>query len=148
MPQLPLSKVSLEDYRQQEQTAEFRSEYRDGEIVPMTGGSINHNRIVRNLIRLLDTAFLENKNFEVFPSDLRIWIPQYRRATYPDISVVSGEVVFNDDRADEILNPYLMVEVLSKSTENYDRGNKFLAYRSINTLREYLLVSRFAPIKN
>lgn len=132
---------TLDEYRALEEKAEFKSEYDDGEIIPMSGGTIDHNRIVRNLVRILDTAFWQ-KPYEVFTSDLRLWIPQYRKGTYPDVMVIEGNPVLNDDRTDEILNPCLIVEVLSKSTEGYDRGDKFLYYRSIPEFREYLLVSQ------
>ena len=138
----PESKTyTLDEYRALEATAEFRSEYDRGEIIPMSGGTIDHNRIVRNLVSILDTAFRQ-KPYEVFTSDLRLWIPQYRKGTYPDVMVIAGNPVFNENRTDEILNPCLIGEVLSKSTEGYDRGNKFLYYRSIPEFKEYLLVSQ------
>ncbi len=132
---------TLDEYRALEETAEFRNEYHDGRIIPMSGGTIDHNRIVRNLVRILDTAFRQ-KPYEVFTSDLRLWISQYRKGTYPDVMVIAHKPVFNDNRTDEVLNPCLIVEVLSKSTEGYDRGDKFLYYRSIPEFREYLLVSQ------
>ena len=132
---------TLDEYRALEETAEFRNEYHDGRIIPMSGGTIDHNRIVRNLVRILDTAFRQ-KPYEVFTSDLRLWISQYRKGTYPDVMVIADKPVFNDNRTDEILNPCLIGEVLSKSTEGYDRGNKFLYYRSIPEFKEYLLVSQ------
>ncbi|MGK7876240.1 MAG: Uma2 family endonuclease [Xenococcaceae cyanobacterium] len=137
----PSQTYTLDEYRALEETAEFRSEYHDGNIIPMTGGTINHNRIVCNLVRILDIAF-KQQPYEVFTSDLRLWIPQYRQATYPDVMVIAGEPVLNDNRTDEVLNPCLIVEVLSKSTEGFDRGDKFLYYRSIPEFREYLLVSQ------
>ena len=132
---------TLDEYRALEETAEFRNEYHDGRIIPMSGGTIDHNRIVRNLVRILDTAFRQ-KPYEVFTSDLRLWISQYRKGTYPDVMVIADKPVFNDNRTDEVLNPCLIVEVFSKSTEGYDRGDKFLYYRSIPEFREYLLVSQ------
>jgi Uma2 family endonuclease len=132
---------TLDEYRALEETAEFHSEYHDGRIIPMSGGTIDHNRVVRNLVSILDTAFRQ-KPYEVFTSDLRLWIPQYRKGTYPDVMVIADKPVFNDNRTDEILNPCLIVEVLSKSTEGYDRGDKFFYYRSIPEFREYLLVSQ------
>ncbi len=132
---------TLDEYRALEETSEFRSEYHDGRIIPMSGGTIDHNRIVRNLVRILDTA-IRQEPYEVFTSDLRLWIPQYRKGTYPDVMVIADRPVFNDNRIDEVLNPCLIVEVLSKSTQGYDRGDKFLYYRSIPEFREYLLVSQ------
>jgi len=131
-----------DEYRELEETAEFRNEYRDGEIVQMTGGSINHSRIIRNLSRVLGNL-LEGQPYELFHNDLRLWIPRYRRGTYPDVMVIEGEPVFNEGRSDEILNPMLIVEVLSKSTNNFDKEDKFRFYRSIPELREYVLVSQY-----
>ena len=133
---------SPDEYREFEETAEFRNEYRDGEIVQMSGGSINHSRIIRNLSRVLGNL-LEGQPYELFHNDLRLWIPRYRRATYPDVMVIEGEPVFNEGRSDEILNPMLIVEVLSKSANNFDKEDKFRFYRSIPELREYVLVSQY-----
>jgi Uma2 family endonuclease len=133
---------SPDEYRELEETAEFRNEYRDGEIVQMTGGSINHSRIIRNLSRVLGNL-LEGQPYELFHNDLRLWIPRYRRGTYPDVMVIEGEPVFNEGRSDEILNPMLIVEVLSKSTKDFDKEDKFRFYRSIPELREYVLVSQY-----
>jgi len=97
----PTKTLSLEEYRNLETSAETKHEYHDGEIIEMTGGSINHNRLVRNLIRLLDNA-LRKTIYEVFPSDLRLWIPQYNRGLYPDLMIIAGEPLFSDNRNDEI----------------------------------------------
>lgn len=132
---------SLEEYYNLEENSEFRHEYHQGEITKTTGGTINHNRIIRNLVRILDLAF-QNTNYEVFISDLRLYIPAHNKATYPDIMVIEREVMLNNNRQDEVLNPCLIIEVLSPSTENYDRGDKFRYYRSIPTLKQYLLISQ------
>lgn len=130
-----------DEYRQLEETAEFRSEYRDGEIVKMTGGTINHSQIIGNIYAFLKSA-LRGKNARPFMSDLRLWIPRYRRGTYPDVMVVEGELVCTEGRKDEILNPVLIVEVLSKSTKDFDKDDKFRLYRSIPEFREYVLVNQ------
>ncbi|HEY9296787.1 MAG TPA: Uma2 family endonuclease [Phormidium sp.] len=130
-----------DEYRDLEETAEFRNEYRDGEIVQMTGGSINHSQIIGNIYAFLKSA-LRGKNARPFMSDLRLWIPRYRRGTYPDVMVVEGELVCTEGRKDEILNPVLIVEVLSKSTKDFDREDKFRFYRSIPEFREYVLVNQ------
>ncbi|MEZ2248498.1 Uma2 family endonuclease [Microcoleus sp.] len=132
---------TLDEYRELEETAEFRNEYRDGEIVQMTGGTINHSRIIRNLSRILGNL-LEGQPYELFHNDLRLWIPRYRRGTYPDVMVIAGDPIFNDGRKDEILNPVLIVEVLSKSTKDFDKEDKFRFYRSIPEFREYVLVNQ------
>ncbi len=142
LTQTPQRTYTPEEYRKLEKTAEFRSEYRDGEIVPMTGGTINHNRITGSIYAFLKYA-LRGKNAEPFMSDLRLWIPRYRRGTYPDVMVISGKPVFNEGRNDEVLNPTLILEVLSNSTEDFDRTNKFRFYRSIPEFREYILVDRY-----
>ncbi|MCL1475716.1 Uma2 family endonuclease [Argonema antarcticum] len=133
---------TLEEYRKLEETADFRSEYHDGEIIAMTGGTINHNRIIRNLGRVLGNL-VRGKEYEIFLSDLRLWIPAYRRGFYPDVMAIAGKPILNEDRKDEVLNPSLIVEVLSNSTRDFDRGKKFRFYRSIPTLREYLLIDQY-----
>lgn len=133
---------TADEYRQLEETAEFRSEYRDGEIVQMTGGTIERSRIIRNLSRVLGNL-LEGQPFEIFHNDLRLWIPRHRRGTYPDVMVIEGEPVFSEGRSEEILNPIMIVEVLSKSTTDFDREDKFRFYRSIPEFREYVLVSQY-----
>jgi Uma2 family endonuclease len=134
---------SLDDYRRFEAESVERHEYRDGEVVTMTGGSATHNKIVLAIVSWLLNQ-LDSK-YEVFASDLRLWLPQYNRATYPDVMVVEGEPVFQEQRSDEILNPTLIVEVLSPSTAACDRGDKFRRYRSIPSFAEYLLVSQGEP---
>lgn len=142
LTETPKKTYTLEEYRQLEESAEFRNEYHNGEIIAITGGSINHNRIIGNIFAYLKFA-LRAKNAEVFMTDLRLWIPRYRRGTYPDVMVISGEPVFNEKRNDEILNPSLIIEVLSKSTQEYDKADKFRFYRSIPEFSEYLLVSQY-----
>ncbi|HIK30129.1 MAG TPA: Uma2 family endonuclease [Oscillatoriales cyanobacterium M59_W2019_021] len=131
-----------EEYRQLEATAEFRHEYRDGVIVKMPGGTINHNRITGNVYAFLKFA-LRGKDAEPFTSDLRLWIPQFRRGTYPDVMVIRGEPIFHEGRQDEVLNPSLIVEVLSKSTEEFDLEDKFRFYRSIPQFCEYVLINQY-----
>ncbi|GCA91996.1 Uma2 family endonuclease [Microcystis aeruginosa] len=137
----PPKTISLEEYRNLETIAEVKQEYHDGEIIEMTGGSINHNSILINLIVLLKLA-LRGTNYRLQSSDLRLWIPQYNRGLYPDLMLIAGEPLFSDNRNDEILNPCLIIEVLSPSTSGYDRGDKFRYYRSIPQLNQYLLVSQ------
>jgi Uma2 family endonuclease len=137
----PPKTLSLEEYRNLETIAEVKHEYHDGEIIEMTGVSINHNSILINLIVLLKLA-LRGTNYRLQSSDLRLWIPQYNRGLYPDLMIIAGEPLFSDNRNDEILNPCLIIEVLSPSTSGYDRGDKFRYYRSIPQLNQYLLVSQ------
>ena len=141
LTQSPPKTLSLEAYRNLETIAEVKHEYHDGEIIEMTGVSINHNSILINLIVLLKLA-LRGTNYRLQSSDLRLWIPQYNRGLYPDLMIIAGEPLFSDNRNDEILNPCLIIEVLSPSTSGYDRGDKFRYYRSIPQLNQYLLVSQ------
>lgn len=132
---------TLDEYRELEETAEFINEYRDGEIVPIAGSTINRSQIKGNICAGLHTA-LRGQNAEVFISGLRLWISRYRRGTYPDIMVIEGEPALTEGRNDEILNPVLIVEVLSKYSEDFDKEDKFRFYRSIPGFREYVLVSQ------
>lgn len=133
---------SLDEYLDLEITSTDRHEYIDGEIVPMTGGTPDHNRIIRNLCTWL-TVGLRDHPYEVFVADQRLWIPQRTIYTYPDVMVVEGDLDYQENRTDTLTNPCLIVEVLSKSTRDYDRGEKFLAYRTIPTFREYVLVDQY-----
>lgn len=132
--------ITIEDYLSLEETAEEKHEYYRGEIFAMAGGTIAHNRLVRNALTAID-EFLAGKNCEVFPSDLKVHNEANSLFTYPDISIVCGEPQKWQDRNDTITNPVVIIEVLSESTQLYDRGQKFKLYRSIPSLKEYLLVS-------
>lgn len=130
-----------EEYLELEATADYKSEYIDGQIIPMAGASINHNRISLNLSSGLNFAF-KNQNYEVFMGDMRLWIPQKLIYTYPDVIIISDESEFFNNRTDTITNLQVIIEVLSKSTKSYDREDKFAAYRTIPTFQEYLLIDQ------
>ena len=130
-----------EEYLELEATADYKSEYIDGQIIPMAGASINHNRISLNLSSGLNFAF-RNQNYEVFMGDMRLWIPQKLIYTYPDVIIITGEPEFFNNRTDTITNPQVIIEVLSKSAKSYDREDKFAAYRTIPTFQEYLLIDQ------
>jgi Uma2 family endonuclease len=132
-------RYSLDEYRAIAKTSEEKCEYHDGEIITITGGTVKHSRIGGNIFALLK-FLLRDSNFETINHDLRLWIPEYRRGVYPDAMVFDGALQFNGDREDEVLNPLLIVEVLSPSTEEYDRTDKFRMYRSIPGFGEYLLI--------
>ncbi len=134
-------KYSLSEYFEQEIQSQTRHEYIDGKIIAMTGGTPNHNRIVGNLLVALHTA-LREQSYAVFVTDQRLWIPERRIATYPDIMVMSEPFSYQEGRKDTLINPVLITEVLSSSTANYDREDKFTAYRRILTFQEYLLISQ------
>lgn len=133
---------SAAEYLALEENAEFKSEYRDGEIIPMTGGSLIHNRIAGNLFAWLKAA-LRCQQAKAYIGDVRVWIPEQRHYTYPDVFVIQAEPEFYPQRTDTVLNPALIIEVLSPSTAAYDRGDKFKAYRSLSSFQEYWLVDQY-----
>ncbi len=133
--------LTPEEYLAIERRSETRNEYLDGEMVAMTGGSRNHNLIVMNIGRELSLQ-LKKRPCEVYASDQRVRIPATGLYTYPDVVVVCAEPRFEDEELETLLNPTLLIEVLSPTTEAYDRGKKFEHYQTIPSLSEYLLVSR------
>ncbi len=134
-----------EEYLQLEEKSEEKHEYRNGEIVLMTGGTTNHNRLVLEFCTYLNFA-LREQNAEVFAGDVRLWIPDYREYTYPDIMVVQGKPVYQTPGTTTITNPTIIVEVLSKSTQARDRGDKFRFYRSIPEFKEYILIDQYTVL--
>ncbi|MEG3900351.1 MULTISPECIES: Uma2 family endonuclease [unclassified Microcoleus] len=130
-----------EQYLALEETAEYKSEYLDGEIIPMTGGSTNHNQIAGNLYIALTLA-LKKRNYRIFIGDVRLWIPKVRLYTYPDVMVIFGLPEYRNNRTDTITNPQVIVEVLSKSTKNYDRADKFTFYKTLPSFREYITIDQ------
>ncbi|OQY30761.1 MAG: hypothetical protein B6243_09685 [Anaerolineaceae bacterium 4572_5.2] len=131
-----------QEYLLREAKAEYKSEYHRGEIVALAGASINHNRIARNITTALTNAS-EAGGCEAFSSDLRVWIKARDRYVYPDVAVTCGEIDFVEGRSDTITNPKIIIEVLSESTESYDRGDKFRAYWALDSLDEYVLVDQY-----
>ncbi len=144
MSTLTVTHVTPEEYLAAERLSETRSEYLDGGVCPMTGGSINHIRIVANLTAELVNQ-LRDRDCDVLPTEMKVRLQESRKFFYPDICVVCGGPRFYDDRTDVILNPVLVIEVLSPSTEAFDRGAKFQAYQTVESLKEYVLVAQDAP---
>jgi Uma2 family endonuclease len=132
---------SPEEYLELEAQAEFRSEYRNGEIMPVGGGT-NHNEIVTNLCVALKPP-LRAKGYRLFTENVRVWIERYRIYTYPDVMVIAGDPVYHGTGTSTVTNPSLIVEVASKSTKNYDQGDKFDYYRSLPSFQEYILVEQY-----
>ena len=118
-----------------------RHEYMNGEIIPMPGASFPHNLITMNISARLH-ANLQGTGCTVFANDMRISIRTAKSYFYPDVGVVCGEPRFEDDVFDTLLNPIILVEVLSPSTKDYDRGEKFTHYRQLTSLQEYVLVDQ------
>lgn len=133
--------LSPEEYFALERESEIRHEYFDGEIFAMAGGSHAHNLLVGNLARELGNA-LKGRACFVYPSDMRVQLAASRQYTYPDVTVVCGPPRFDTGRRDTLINPLVIFEVLSESTERYDRGAKFGFYRALPTVSDYLLVSQ------
>lgn len=136
------TKVSPEEYLRLERNAEFKSEYVDGTLVPVSGATRNHNLINKNVSGLFWLQ-LRGKSCEVYQSDMKVLTN--KKYSYPDTVVVCGEPEFSDDEKDVLQNPTVLVEVLSRSTELYDRGDKFAAYRELESLQAYVLVSQLMP---
>lgn len=141
MATLPATYISPEEYLERERKAETRSEYIRGEIFAMAGASVRHGRIISNLVVEIG-AQLRTTNCSVFSTDLRLAVNAAGMYTYPDVMVVCGKPVSIDDLRDTISNPILIVEVLSDSTKDYDRGQKFQYYRMLTSLKEYATVAQ------
>lgn len=133
--------ITEEEYLVREPEAEYKNEFRDGEIVAMGGASLAHSRITANLIREIDGQ-LKGRGCTTFSSDTRIKVAAARFYTYPDVSVVCGTPQVDERDKAALLNPILIVEVLSPSSEAYDRGEKFTYYQKLDTLHEYVLVAQ------
>jgi Uma2 family endonuclease len=135
---------TADEYLALEVESDTRNEYRGGEIVPMTGGTPDHNQIAVVLNALLWFA-LRGKNYSIFSADQRLWIPNRNIYTYPDSMAILRPAELQQGRTDTVTNPILIAEVLSKSTKAYDRDEKFAAYRTISTFQEYLLIDQYRP---
>ncbi|MBF0398343.1 MAG: Uma2 family endonuclease [Desulfobacterales bacterium] len=134
--------ISEEEYLEMERVSEIKHEYHEGEIFAMAGASDSHNLITANVIREIGIQ-LKTKNCFAYVNDMKIRINKFKKYLYPDIMVVCGEKKFFDNqKKDALLDANLIVEVLSDSTEAYDRGDKFRYYRQLNSLKEYLLISQ------
>ncbi|NJK69183.1 MAG: Uma2 family endonuclease [Microcoleus sp. CSU_2_2] len=141
MPTTEQRYFTEEQYLALEETAEDKSEYLDGKIIPMTGGSTNHNQIAGNLYIALSFA-LKKRNYRIFIGDVRLWVAKVRLYTYPDVMVIFGLPEYHNNRTDMITNPQVIVEVLSKSTKNYDRSDKFAFYKTLPSFQEYILIDQ------
>jgi Uma2 family endonuclease len=136
---LPKPFITPEQYLESERKADFRSEYYRGEMLSRAGATEAHNLLVSNSVRELSQHF-RTRPCRVYPSDMRVRV-NAASYTYPDVVAVCGKSEFLDDETDTLLNPTLLIEVLSRSTEAYDRGRKFEQYKAIQSLREYLLLA-------
>jgi len=139
----PNQLMTVTAYLAFEQSNDRKHEYVNGEVLAMAGASAAHNIITGNLLASLH-AQVRRRNCTVFPSDMRLGILQQDVYVYPDIMVVCGDILFSDTEQDTLTNPTIIIEVLSPSTETYDRGKKSQYYRTIPSLQEYLLVAQDA----
>lgn len=135
--------ITAEEYLAMERLAETKHEYYRGEVFAMSGASTNHNKIFSRVFIELG-IHLKGKSCIPYGSDFRVHIPENTLYTYPDISIVCGEIETNDEYKDNLTNPSVIIEILSKSTKDDDRGGKFNLYRSIKSLKEYILIDSTA----
>jgi len=136
----PPAFLTPEQYLEIERAAEFRSEYLNGEMFAMSGATARHNIVVNNLGRALHAQLRGRCRY--FTTDLRLLIPATGLYTYPDLMVICGEIEFSGDRQDIVTNPRFIAEILSKSTADYDRGGKFVHYRSLPGLADYMIAAQ------
>jgi Uma2 family endonuclease len=149
MSALPKLYLSPHDYIAQERLADYKSEYYDGEIFAMAGASRYHNAVAPSINAILYNHLLP-KGCDVYGSDMRVFVERTpirgkSLYTYPDLTVVCGEPTFTDEHEDTLTNPLLIVEILSDSTERYDRTTKFQLYKGLQSFREYVLVAQKEP---
>lgn len=130
-----------DEYLALEEIAKFKSEYINGEIIPMAGGTTNHNRLTGNFYAALNFAF-KKQDYEVFMGDVRLWIPDKNIYTYPDVMVIAGKSEYYNNRNDTVTNPIVIAEILSKSTQSRDRQAKFEDYKTIASFQEYILIDQ------
>ena len=141
MQEKAVTSLTEEEYLSRERASEVKHDFYLGEIFAMAGASERHNLIVSNVIRELSTQ-LKKTPCRVYPGDMRLKIRKTGLNTYPDVMVICGKRQFVDDQQDTVLNPDVIIEVLSDSTESYDRGLKFENYRKLNSLKEYMMISQ------
>jgi Uma2 family endonuclease len=144
MSSQPKLRYTPEEYLALERKAEYKSEYFAGEIFAMAGASERHNLIAGNVFAILHAQF-RGRPCRVYMSDMRVKVSPTGLYTYPDVVALCGEPQFDDEQKDTLLNPTVVIEVLSSSTEAYDRGGKFGHYRKIASLEEYVLIAQEEP---
>ncbi|HEV3456642.1 MAG TPA: Uma2 family endonuclease [Thermoanaerobaculia bacterium] len=143
MSEVPTTYLTAEEYLALERASESKNEYRDGQMVAMPGGSYEHSLIIVNLIQAIGRHL--RRPYKVLSSDMRVLVPAVGLYTYADVVVLRGEPTLSDRHRDNLTNPAVIIEVLSPSTESYDRGRKFRQYQGLDSLQEYILVSQDRP---
>lgn len=143
--EVSIEKISVQEYLETERKSDIKHEYDHGTLIPMSGASIIHTLICNNIAALL-WIITKDKDFTVHSSDLRVSIPSNNRFVYPDVVLLKGAPQVSEYHRDTITNPFMIFEVLSESTERYDRGDKFQAYRTLESLQAYVLVAQDKPL--
>jgi len=147
MSAAPTRRITPAEYLELDRVASERFQYYQGEMLATAGGTKNHNQIIQNIAFGLRSVFQSlGRSCRTYITDLRVRVDANNFYTYPDVAVVCGKAEFLDKREDTLLNPVVVVEVLSPSTEHFDRGKKFELYRQLASLREYVLVSQHKPL--
>ena len=141
MTSRPIIRLTQAEYLKLDRQSELRHEFLAGEVFVMTGASRNHNLITVNVAAALSEQ-LRRRQCEVYASDVRVKVSPQRLYAYPDVIVVCGNPRFEDEVNDTLFNPTILIEVLSKSTEAYDRGLKFELYRGLESLQEFILIAQ------
>lgn len=132
-----------EEYLQLEETAQEKHEYRNGEIIPMVGATPNHNKICLNICRRFPLN-IDNQDYEIFMEAVKLWLADYNVYTYPDLMIIKDKPIYHGTSQSNVINPQIIIEVLSSSTEAYDRGDKYKYYRSLSTFQEYILIDQYS----
>ena len=130
-----------EEYLALEETSEDKHEYRQGEIIPMVGATTNHNQIAGNFYRRFPLT-INNQDYYTYMETVRLWLSDYSIYTYPDVMVIKGKPLYQGNSQSNVINPLIIVEVLSNSTQAHDRGDKFKFYRSLPNFQEYILIEQ------
>lgn len=139
--QLELKYYTPEKYLELEEKSAIKNQYLDGEIIPMAGGTTNHNQITINFCRAFPLT-IGDRDYYIYINDVKLWIPDYRFYTYPDLMIIEGKPIYQSENKNIVTNPKIIIEVLSDSTQNYDKTEKFRAYRSLPSLQEYILIAQ------
>jgi Uma2 family endonuclease len=137
--QLAEKTYTITEYLEIETQSELRHEFINGEMIPMAGGTTNHNEIITNLCLLLKPSLRQQKG-KIYIENVRLHIPDYSMFTYPDVMIMAEEPIYYGENKTTVTNPMALIEVLSNSTRDYDLGRKFECYRSLDSLQEYVLI--------
>jgi Uma2 family endonuclease len=141
-----LNNISITEYLEIERSTKTRHEYHDGTIVALAGGSVEHGLISGNTFGEIKIGLRNKKNnCRVLNSEIKLFIQSTNKYVYPDVMAICGDIEKTDREIEAVVNPIVIIEVLSKSTESYDRGDKFFFYRQIESLQEYILIDQYQP---